>query len=74
MKKFRLSKEALAQVPGSAGSRDRDYVAGFNPRKTRFTSSPGTSPKVGKPQLPNPGVASAPYKHQVVSGGKFKFF
>jgi hypothetical protein len=58
-----------SRVPKSAGSRDTNYVAGFNPRKGRYTMSTGTNPKVDPPPMDS---SNAPYKHEVPTGGKFQ--
>jgi hypothetical protein len=67
-----MGKQARADIPRSAGSKDTRYVAGFNPRKARYTASTGTNPTVKQPPLPSLTSGSAPYKHEAPTGGKFQ--
>ena len=60
-----------SRVPRSSGSRDTNYVAGFNPRKGRYTMSTGTNPSV-KDVPKEMSQNTAPYKHEVPTGGKFQ--
>lgn len=65
-----VGAQVRADVPNFSGSKDTKYIAGFNPRKSHYSSAEGTNPAVPKP--PALHSSQAPYKHQAPTGGKFK--